>query len=282
MKQHKKHEILNKFVHNKGALIGIVVLIIEILVVVLLPAIMKLDPLATNASAINLKPTGEYLLGTDDIGRDMFARLLYGTRISLLVGAMAAILSAVIGVPLGLLAGYYEGVLGIVIMRLADIFMSFPAMVFTLVTVAVFGTSTYMVAGVIGFLGWPEFARIIYSKAISIKHEEYVEAAQAIGAKSGSVIMKYIFPNAISPIWVTLTFKIASAILIESSLSFLGVGIQPPAATLGNILYAAQNLTVITLRPWRWIPAGVVLMLTIICINLVGDGIRDALDPKQQ
>ena len=212
--------------------------------------------------------------------RDSFVRLVYGGRVSLLVGLLSTAISVLIGLPLGILAAYYGGVLDTIIMRIADVFISFPSTIFILVLVSVIGPSMWTLIFVMGFLSWPEFARLIRSSVLSVRRKEYVESARAIGAKDARVIGRYILPNSLGPIIVAATFRVAGAILQESSLSFLGMGVIPPTASWGNILNGAQSLTVLTACPWAWVPAGVMLVITICSINFIGDGLRDALDPR--
>lgn len=273
---------LQKFAKHKVAMVSLCVLIVEITLVLLLPLVMKLDPYATHNGSFNIQPNAEFILGTDDVGRDVFARLIYGGRVSLAVGFVSALLSAVIGIPLGLLAGYYGGVVRMCIMRVVDIFMSFPAMVIQLVLVTVLGPSAGSVMLVIGLLGWTSFARLTYSKVISVKEQEFVEAARACGATNGRQMFGYILPNSLAPLFVQFSFSVASAILQESGLSFLGLGVPVPTASWGNMIYAAQNLSTLVYRPWMWVPAGIVLVMTVLSINFIGDGLRDALDPKMK
>ena len=271
---------LRDFSKHYLGMTGVVVLLIEILVITFLPVILKLDPYSISKGGFNLAPSAEYWFGTDALGRDLFARVLYGGRTSLLVGFLSTFLSILIGLPMGLIAGYYRGIAEQFIMRLADIFMSVPSMILILTVVAVFEPSLITIIMCIGVTGWPGIAKLIYGNVLSVSRQEYVEAARAIGTKNGTILRKYILPNSITPLWMCLAFRISSAILTESGLSFLGAGIQAPQASWGNILYEAQNITVLTKRWWIWAPAGLFLMLTIICINLIGEAIRDILDPK--
>lgn len=283
MKNHREKSsngVVERFRKHTLANIGLAVIVLEIVAVIIIPVIMKLDPITSDFYSLSSPPSLKYLLGTDDVGRDMFARILYGGRVSLFVGFASAVFSALIGIPLGLFAGYYRGVVEMIVMRMADMFMSFPAMVLILVIIAIFNPSIMIVTVVIGILGWTQFAKLVYGNALSIRNQEYVLAARAIGTKNIKIMTQYVLPNAIAPVWITFTFRIAQAIITESALSFLGAGIQPPDASWGNIIYNAQNITVLTQRPWMWIPAGVILMITVVGINFVGDGIRDALDPK--
>ena len=262
-------EVLDKLKEHKMAMAGLVVLIVEILMVVFLPMILKLDPYTSDYTAFSAAPGGAHILGTDAIGRDVFARLMYGGRTSLLVGFVSTLISCAIGVPLGLVAGYARGKAEAVIMRIADIFMSFPSIVLILVLVAVLGPS-----------GWTQFARLIYANVLSVSEKEYVESARAIGTSNFKIVTKYVLPNSFAPILIAITFQMASAILSESSLSFLGMGVQPPGASWGNMLYDAQSITVLSQKLWIWLPPGLALLITVLSINFLGDGIRDALDPK--
>lgn len=274
-------DVVQRFSKHKLAMISLVVLVVEILLVIFLPILFHLDPYTTDYDTFfGAPPSALHWFGTDDIGRDSFARFIYGGRVSLQVGIISAIISLVVGVPLGLIAGYYRGIIETVIMRLADIFMSFPSMVLILVLVSVLGPSVTTVTVVIGVLGWPRFARTIYGNVLSARESEYVEAARAIGTKDGTIMMKYILPNTFAPVLIAFTFRAAQAIITESSLSFLGMGVQAPEASWGNILYQAQSISVLSTRPWLWMPPGVALLITILCINFLGDGIRDALDTK--
>lgn len=260
---------------------GMGVLLIEILLLIFLPVIMDLKPYEIY-SGFGASPSKEHILGTDNTGRDLFARLIYGGRTSLYVGFFSTLISFAIGVPLGMLAGYYRGAVEVVIMRIADVFLSFPSMVFILVLVSVVGPSLSTATIVIGIMGWPGFARQLYGSVLSVREKEYVEAARAVGAKNLSIMIHYILPNSFAPILIAFTFGVASAILQESGLSFLGMGVQVPEASWGNMLYAAQSVSTIAMRPWMWVPPGICLLVTVLSINLFGDGLRDALDPKMK
>ena len=275
-------EVFDKLKAHKLAMLGVCVWIAEILIVVFLPIIMNLDPYSSDYAAFDAAPSSTHILGTDSIGRDLFARLIYGGRTSLLVGILSTLISLVIGVPLGMIAGYYRGAVEAVIMRVADVFMSFPSIVLILVLVSVLGPSVWSVTIVIGVLGWTSFARLIYANVLSVMEKEYVESARAVGTSDFWTIVKYILPNALPPILITVTFQTASAIITESSLSFLGMGVQPPEASWGNMLHDAQSITVLSRSPWVWLPPGLAIVVTVLSINFFGDGVRDALDPKMK
>lgn len=273
-------EVFSKLTEHKMAMAGLFILVAEIILVIVLPYALHLNPYDSDYMAFSAAPGAAHILGTDAIGRDVFARLVYGGRTSLLVGLMSTCISCLIGVPLGLIAGYFRGPAEVGIMRVADIFMSFPSIVLILVLVAVIGPSIWSVTIVIGVLGWTQFARLIYANVLSVSEKEYVESAKAIGTSHFKIITKYILPNSFAPILIAITFQMASAILMESSLSFLGMGVQPPGASWGNMLYDAQSITVLSKRLWIWMPPGIALLVTVLSINFLGDGIRDALDPK--
>ena len=281
MKKILSNQAVKKFMHNRKAVLGLINVCFLVLAVILIPIFMKLDPYTTDrAVGFNKAPCSGHPLGTDDVGRDLFARLLYGGRISLFVGIMSTIISVLIGIPLGLIAGYFRGIAETVIMRVADAFMSFPTMVLILVLVAVFGPSILTVTVVIGVLGWTAIAKLIYGNVLSIREREYIQATKAIGMSTPKILLSEVLPNAIPPVWANISFRVAGAILTESSLSFLGMGVQTPQASWGNIIFAAQNLLVLTARPWVWFPPGICIILVVVGFNFIGEGVRDALDPK--
>lgn len=269
-----------RFLRHKAAMVSLAILLIEVLAILFLPSLMSLDPFSSHPGQFNKAPGDGFLLGTDAVGRDVFARIIYGGRISLSVGFVAATISALIGVPLGLVAGFYDGLPRSIIMRIVDIFMSFPALVIQMVLVTVLGASEKSLMLVLGLLGWTGYTRLVYSKVLSVKEEVYVEAARSTGATNLTLMLKYILPNSMAPVFVTFSFAVAGNILAESGLSFLGLGVQLPTPTWGNMIRDAQTLSTLMYRPWIWIPAGVVLVVTVVCINFIGDGLRAALDPK--
>lgn len=281
MKKILSNKSVKKFLHNKKAMLGLFIVLFLVLAVTLLPIFMDLDPYTTDrAAGFNKGPSAGHLFGTDDVGRDLFARLLYGGRISLFVGITSTIISVLVGIPLGLVAGYFRGAAESIIMRTADAFMSFPSMVLILVLVAVFGPSILTVTVVIGVLGWTAIAKLIYGNVLSIREQEYIQAAKTAGIPTFKILFSEVLPNAIPPVWANISFRVAGAILTESSLSFLGMGVQTPQASWGNIIFAAQNLLVLTARPWVWLPPGICIILVVIGFNFIGEGVRSALDPK--
>lgn len=247
-----------------------------------LPVIFDLDPYSIDYSAFGAPPNAVHLLGTDDMGRDLLARVIFGGRISLQVGILSTLLSILIGLPLGLLAGYYRGIVETLVMRAADVFMCIPAMVLALVIVAITNQSVWVIIFVIGMLGWPAIARLLYANTLAVRNQDYIEAAKTIGSSNLVILTQYVLPNAISPVWMNVAFRISQAIMMEASMSFLGVGIKLPTASWGNIMYSAQSITTLTNKLWIWLPAGCLLMFTVFSFNLIGEGVRDALDPKMK
>lgn len=270
-----------RFKQDKRALFGLCFLIAEALLVFLLPLFLGLEPnLTDRAAGFWAAPSWAHWLGTDDVGRDLLARLISGGRISLTVGFSAAAISVTIGVPLGLLAGYRRGKWEFWIMRCADIFQTFPSIVLVLCLVSVLGASVFNIILVIGVLGWTSIARLVYGNTLTIREQEYIVAVRALGGSTATILRRNVFPNAVAPVWAALALRVGRAILSESSLSFLGVGIRTPQASWGNLIQHASNLSVLTGRPWVWIPPGLCIILTVFCLQFIGDGLRDAMDPK--
>ncbi len=277
-----KENFFQKFVKHKMATVAFMIIAAEVIIVFLGPVLFDIDPYFMDSSSLAEPPSSAHLLGTDDIGRDIFARMLYGGRISLAVGVCSTLISFIIGIPLGLCAGYFKGKVEFLVMRGVDIFQSFPGLIMILVLVAIFGSSVFSMIIMIGVMGWIQPAKIVYGATLSVCEKDFVESARSMGASHAVILIRHILPNVLSPVWILIAFRVSGAIIMESSLSFLGAGIRPPQASWGNIINAAQNATVLATQPWIWLPAGIVLFVTIICINLIGEGVRDALDPKMK
>lgn len=277
-----RNVFIQRFLHHRIAVVALCVVVLEVLVVCLAPLLFDLDPITIDATAFSAAPSEAHPLGTDTCGRDLLARLIYGGRTTLLIGVSATAVSVLAGLPLGLFAGFYRGWVEALVMRASDICQSFPATVLGLVIAAVFGSGIPMLIIVIGLLNWPFIAKLIYGNVLSVRSREFVEADRAIGVNDFKLMFNTILPNSIAPMLVSLAFRISSAMLTESSLSFLGAGVQAPQASWGNIIQEASSLAVLTTRWWIWIPAGVCLLFTVISLNFVGEGLRDALDPKMQ
>ena len=273
---------LRKLLKNKLAIAGIAVFSVILLASVLAPLLTKYDPLQVNMSAVLQAPSKEHILGTDKIGRDIFSRLLYGGRISILVGLGSALGAATIGVLLGAYAGYKGGKIDKIILRFSEIFMSFPQIVLVLLLVTILGQSLRNLLIIFIATGWGSVYRMTRAKMLSIREEEYVQALRAFGLNDFIVCYKHMLPNAIGPILVNITLSTAMFILEEASLSFLGLGVPLEIATWGNILNAAQDQAVLLNNWWIWLPVGIVISLFVMAVNFVGDGLRDSTDPTQQ
>lgn len=247
-------------------------------VLALLAPVLGGDPGAIDIAARLQAPGVDYLLGTDDLGRDVLTRILYGARISLLVGFVAVGIATLIGILLGALAGYYGGWIDSLIMRFVDVMLCFPSFFLILAVVAFLEPSIWNIMIIIGLTGWMGVARLVRAEFLSLRERDFVLAARALGASDGRVIFRHILPNALSPVLVSATLGVAGAILTESALSFLGIGVQPPTPSWGNMLIAGKQ----TLGTAWWLSAfpGLAILLTVLGYNLLGEGIRDALDPR--
>lgn len=273
-------EIWRRLRKNKMAMLGLVILVMLALTAIFADVIADYD---TKVIAQDIKnrlqgPSMEHWCGTDEFGRDIFARLVHGSRVSLVVGLISVSISLLMGGALGAIAGYYGGRVDNVIMRIMDIFLAVPSILLAMTIVAALGTSLINVMLAIGVSGIPGYARIVRASVMSIKDQEFVEASRAIGAKSPTTIFREILPNCLAPIIVQATLSVAGAILSTASLSFIGLGVQPPSPEWGAILSGGRNYLRdalhLTLFP------GLAIVITILALNLLGDGLRDALDPR--
>lgn len=271
--------VFRRFRRHRLAMFSIVVLILLGGAALFAPLIAPYDPNEL-VGAFAAPPSREFLLGTDQIGRDVFSRLLYGMRISLLVGIMATLISTVIGVGLGLIAGYFGGIADMIIMRFTDMVMSFPYILLILVAAAIFEPGLWSIILILGFVDWPGIARLVRGTVLSLRESNFVKGSLVAGMPLPYILFSEILPNVMAPILVYATSVLAISMLDEAALSFLGMGVQPPQASLGNMLNGAQSLTVLTRQPWLWIPPGVMIIVMVIAINFVGDALRDALDPN--
>lgn len=265
---------------NKLAMIGLFVITLMAFLAIAAPILTPFGRDATNLLKNNAKPDDVNLLGTDSLGRDILTRLYYGGRISLTVGFVSTTLRIIIGVILGGIAGYYGKTLDNIIMRFADIFSCLPFLPIAITFVAILGPSIYNVMLVLAILGWPGIARIVRAEILSLREREFMEAATALGISDFKKILFHLIPNTMASIIVSATIGIANAILTESALSFLGLGVAPPTPTWGNMLTDAKSQYVLKHRWWQWIPPGIAIFLAVMSLNLLGDGLRDALDPR--
>jgi len=263
--------------HNRMAMAGGLI-VLFMFVMAAAASLLSADPAAIDVSQRLLPPGGGHLLGTDDLGRDVLVRMLYGARISLLVGFVAVGISCLIGILLGALAGYYGGWIDALLMRFVDIMLCFPTFFLILAVIAFLNPSIWNIMIVIGLTSWMGVARLIRAEFLSLRQRDFVLAAQALGVSDLRLIFRHILPNALSPVLVSATLGVAGAILTESALSFLGIGVQPPTPSWGNMLIIGKQ----TLGSAWWLSVfpGLAILITVLGYNLLGEGIRDALDPR--
>lgn len=263
---------------NRLALLGLAVVASLVLVAVLAPWLAPFDPNAIDVRAILLSPSWHHPFGTDELGRDVYSRMIFGARVSLEVGFVAAGLATLVGVTLGALAGYYGGWVEAAIMRFTDMMLCFPTFFLILAVIALLDPNILNIMAVIGLTSWMGVARLVRAEFLSLKEREFVLAVKSLGAGDARIIFRHILPNAMAPVLVALTLGVAGAILTESGLSFLGLGVQPPAASWGNIL--SQGKDNIEIAWWLSLFPGLAILVTVLGYNLLGEGIRDALDPR--
>lgn len=269
-----------KFKKNRLAVLGLIILSLLIIASVFAPYTTGYDRDEIDLMCIEEKPTDIHLLGTDELGRDVATRILHGGRVSLIVGIAASLMEIIIGVTLGASAGYFGGKIDSVIMGLVDIIMCFPFFIIAITMAAIIGPSMWNLVIIISLLEWTKVARIVRAEVLSLKEREFISAAKALGFNSFEIIVKHIMPNVMAPVIVFGTLAIANGILTEAALSFLGLGVRPPQPSWGNMLSSAQSMRVLQHEWWLWIPPGLMVLVTVLSINFLGDGLRDALDPK--
>lgn len=278
-------QVWMRFRRHRLAVFGAVVLAVLGLVAIAAPWLAPADPnkpFAVDASTylVYADPSTAHPLGTDALGRDELSRLIYAARVSLSVAVLSALVAATIGTLVGAVAGFYGGWVDAVLMRITDTVISFPAMFLIMTLAALLHPSIWNVILVIGLIYWTGIARLIRGEVLRLKNADFVAAAVSAGSGHGRIIWRHLIPNAMGPLLVAATFSMAEAILIESALSFLGVGVQQPTPSWGNMLTAATNYSVLLGRPWLWVAPGMAILLTVLSINFVGDGLRDAMDPR--
>jgi peptide/nickel transport system permease protein len=269
---------LRRLFKRKGAVIGLVVVATFILLALFAPFVAPYDPIATSWSLVRKAPSAQHWFGTDDLGRDVLSRVMYGARASLMAGAISVGIALSIGVPLGLLSGYRGGFIDALISRITDAMLACPFLILAIALAAFLGPSLSDAMIAIGISATPIFIRLTRGQVMVVKVEDYVEAARAMGNPRWRIALFHILPNIMPPLLVQATLSIATAIIAEAALSFLGLGQQPPAPSWGSMLNAAQRF--LTNAPWMAIWPGLAIFLVVLSLNLVGDGLRDALDPK--
>ncbi|WP_299969666.1 ABC transporter permease [uncultured Roseobacter sp.] len=274
-----ENRVWKKFRSHKSAMVGGVLVIFFILMALAAPLLPIPDPAATDWGAVRKAPSWAHWMGTDEIGRDVMARLIWGAQASLLAGVVSVGIAVVFGVPLGILAGYFGGWTDAVISRCTEALLAVPFLILAIALAAFLGPSLSNAMIAIGISATPIFVRLTRGQVLSIKAEDYVESAQAVGLPTPKILSRYIFPNVLPPILVQATLTIATAIIAEASLSFLGLGQQPPAPSWGSMLNTAKNF--LNQAPWMAMWPGLSIFFVVLGFNLLGDGLRDALDPRE-
>lgn len=274
-----RSRFLRAYLRSRVAIIGTVVVALMIFGAIFADVIAPYDPITPNYTARLAPPGGQFLLGSDELGRDIFSRLLYGARISLVIGFIAQSVSITLGIIIGMTAGWYGGWIDDILMRLADIFFAIPGLMFLIVWVTIFEPGPVSIFLALGLISWPSTSRMMRSQVLAIKSLDYVVAAQALGASTPRILMRHLLPNAIAPMIVLASLGVAGAILSESILSFLGLGIQIPTPSWGTMVDSSRSY--LTSAWWYGVFPGLVIMLTVLGFNFIGDGLRDALQPTQ-
>lgn len=277
----------DRFKRNKIAVAGSIIFLIIIISVIFVPIISQYEMSEFNLEDKNQPPSREHLLGTDEQGRDILLRLFLGGRISVLVGLISAMISVILGSTIGGIAGYFGGIVDNILMRFAEIVYSIPftPAVISISAALMFRASSeqkvFTVTIVIGILSWPGLARIVRSQILSLREQEFMQATEILGISNASKILRHLLPNTLAFIIISATLGMAGAILTEAGLSFLGLGVPPPTPTWGNMLQRARNDKVFMNFPWIWAPPGSMIILTVVSINLLGEGLRDSFNPKE-
>jgi peptide/nickel transport system permease protein len=273
---------VRKFLGNRLAVAGMIIFLIILLACVFAPLLSPHAPNGVDLRNVRQPPGAAHPFGTDKLGRDVFARALYGGRLSILIGLGSALGAAVIGILLGCYGGYKGGLFDKTVLRLSEIFMAFPQLILVLMLVSIFGQGLRNLIFIFVLTGWGGVYRQTRAKMLSLREEEYVQALKAFGLSDWMICYKHILPNAVGPITVNITLSTAMFILDEAAMSFLGLGVPPEIATWGNILNAAQDLHTLQTYWWLWLPVGVLVSLFVVNVNFIGDGLRDSTDPSQQ
>jgi peptide/nickel transport system permease protein len=269
-----------RFLRHRMAVLSAIILIVLSIMAIGAPVFSPHDPNDVNIVAIKKAPTAEHLLGTDYAGRDVLSRLIWGSRVSMSVGLVAAAIGISIGTVIGLTSGFSGGKVDFWLQRVTDVVMTIPTFMITITMVAVLGPSIFNIMFVIGVFGWTGVCRLVRGETLSVRERDFVLASRCLGASSPRIMFRHILPNVVAPIIVAGTFMIAGAILTEAGLSFLGLGVKMPTATWGNMLTNSQSVTILESMPWLWLPPGLMITLVVLCINFLGDALRDALDPR--
>ena len=274
----RQREFWARLKRNRMAMTGLILVLVLFAVALFAPWLAPYDPLSINLQEVLMPPSPAHYLGTDTLGRDVLSRIIFGARISLLVGFVAVGIATLIGLFIGALAGYYGGWVDLALMRLVDLMLCFPTLFLILAVIALLGPSIWNIMAVIGFTGWMGVARLVRAEFLSLREREFVTAARALGAGDTRLILRHILPNALTPVMISATLGVAGAILTESALSFLGLGVMPPTPSWGNILTAGKDN--IEIAWWLSVFPGLAILVTVMSYNLLGEGIREAIDPR--
>ena len=270
----------NRFVRHRAAVIGLVILLLLIVIAVVGPYLTPFAPNNLDLRAIRQPPSSLHPFGTDTVGYDVFSRFVHGARTSLLVGFAAVTVSVTIGTIAGVVGGFYGGVADQLLGRLTDTLLSLPPLLLVAIFVAVIGPSVESVILVIALLTWPRIARLVRGQVLVLREAEFITSARVVGADDRSLVVRHILPNVLGPLSVAASYYMAQAILLEAALSFLGLGVRPPAPSWGNMVNQATNANTLQNLPWIWVPPAVAIALVVLAINFIGDGLRDAVDPR--
>jgi peptide/nickel transport system permease protein len=269
---------VREFLRNRFAIAASIFILAILVLAILAPLLAGYDPASTDSKSVLTPPSREHIFGTDRLGRDIFSRIVYGARISLAIGFIAVGIASIIGVLIGAIAGYYGGFIDYLLMRFVDIMLCFPTIFLILAVISILEPSIINIMVIIGATGWMGIARLVRAQVLTLKERDYVSAARVMGAKDSRIILKHLIPNAIGPVLVSATLGIGGAILMESALSFLGIGVQPPTPSWGNILMDGRST--LGVAWWLTVFPGIFIFFTVLSYNILGEALRDILDPR--
>ena len=277
-----QNRLISKFLNNKLAVLGLIIFSIIILATIFAPLLSSYDPVRTDLRSMRQPPSLDHWFGTDNTGRDVFSRVLYGGRVSIFVGLGSSLMAALIGLAIGCYGGYKGGWVDVIALRISEIFMSFPQIILVLLLVSITGQSLTNLFVIFILTGWGGMYRLSRARMLSLREEEYVQALESFGISTFTICYKHMLPNALGPIMVMITLSTAMFILTEAGLSFLGLGVPLNVPTWGNILNVATDIVVLQNYWWMWAPVGIVISVFVLAGNFIGDGLRDSTDPSQQ
>lgn len=272
--------LIRRFLRNRAAVAASAMLLVIIVVAIFAPFVGRYPYESMDLRARSEPPSAEHWLGTDRVGRDVWSRTIHGARISLIVGFASTAIAVLIGITLGALSGFYGGWAEMLVMRFTDVVMTFPPIIIMLTLASFVPRGLWPIVFIIGGLSWPGVARLVRGQILSLKEQEFVSAATALGNPNRRIILRHVLPNTLAPLMAMMSFSVGNAILTEAGLSFLGLGVPPPAPSWGIMLESARNLDVLRNLPWAWLPPAFMTVLTVLCVNFIGDGLRDSVDAR--